>query len=126
MEENEAIKSFTQLEAWKEGHLLVLRVYSVSRTFPKEEIYGLTSQMRRCAVSITSNIAEGFGRRSFAEKAQFYSIALGSLTELHNQLMIARDIAYCQQDIFSSIERQLIQASKLINGLIVKSRTFIP
>lgn len=64
-----SIKSFTGLDAWKEGHELVLMVYNMTKLFPKEETFGLVSQMRRCAVSITSNIAEGFSRQSYREKA---------------------------------------------------------
>ena len=84
------IKSFTDLNAWKESHKLVLMVYGVTKTFPREEIFALVSQMRRCAVSITSNIAEGFSRQSYKEKVQFYSISQGSVTELQSQLLIAR------------------------------------
>lgn len=75
------IKSFTDLNVWKEGHKLVLQVYKLTKEFPKEELFGLTNQIRRAAVSITSNIAEGFSRHSYKEKLQFYSTALGSLTE---------------------------------------------
>lgn len=88
------IRTFKELDAWKIGHEFVLTVYSLTKSFPKEEIFGLTSQLRRCAVSITSNIAEGFSRQSFKEKIQFYSISLGSLTESQNQLTIAKDIGY--------------------------------
>ena len=70
--ESGGMKSFTDLFAWKEGHSLVLLIYQHTKEFPKEELYGLVSQMRRCSVSITSNIAEGFGRLSYKEKAKFY------------------------------------------------------
>jgi len=72
------IKSFTDLNAWREAHKLALIVYKITKDFPKEEMFGLTSQMRRAVVSITSNIAEGFSRQSYSEKVQFYSIAQGS------------------------------------------------
>lgn len=75
--EKEKIKSFTQLIVWQESHQLVLLIYEITKLFPKDELFGLISQMRRSAVSITSNIAEGFSRQSFKEKVQFYSIALG-------------------------------------------------
>lgn len=86
------IESFTDLVAWKEGHALVLTIYQVTSSFPRSESYVLTDQMHRCVVSITSNIAEGFSRRGNKEKAQFYYTALGSTTELQNQLLIARDL----------------------------------
>lgn len=72
------ITSFTDLEAWRIGHSLVLRIYKATKLFPREEQFGLISQMQRAAVSITSNIAEGFSRRGAKEKIQFYYLALGS------------------------------------------------
>ena len=75
------IKSFTDLNAWKEGHQLVLLVYKITSTFPKNEAYSLVDQMRRCVISITSNVAEGFSRRTKKEKIQFYYMSIGSITE---------------------------------------------
>ncbi len=122
---NEKIKTFKDLNAWKEGHSLVIQIYKISQKFPKEEQFGLTNQIRRAAVSITSNIAEGFSRRSYKEKSQFYSMALGSLTELENQLTIAKDINYITGKEFSDLENKIITCSKIINGLIKKSQTII-
>lgn len=119
------IKSFTDLDAWREGHKLVLEIYSVTRDFPKEELFGLTNQLRRAGVSITSNIAEGFSRTSFKEKIQFYFISLGSLTEVQNQLLIAKDVKYLSIDKFESMAIHSIKVSKIINGLIKKSRSFV-
>ena len=118
------IKSFNDLEVWKEGHKLVIQTYKVTKTFPKEELFGLTNQIRRASVSITSNIAEGFSRGSFKEKVRFYCIALGSLTETQNQLIIARDIGYLPLEDFDKIYSQTILVNKLCNGLIKKSKTF--
>lgn len=120
-----AIKSFKDLNAWKEGHMLVLEIYKLTSEFPKNEQFGLTNQLRRAAVSITSNIAEGFSRTSYKEKNQFYSMALGSLTEVQNQLLIAKDIHYISDVIFKNSEEKTIVVSKLLNGLIKKSKTFI-
>jgi len=117
------IRSFTDLDAWKEGHKLVLMVYRVTKTFPKEEIFGLSSQMRRCVVSITSNIAEGFSRQSYKEKIQFYSIALGSTTELQNQLLVARDVGYLSKKEFQKTAEQSVIVHKIVNGLIKSSRS---
>lgn len=112
------IRSFKDLDAWKEGHVLVLMVYRVTKEFPHEEVFGLISQMRRCAVSITSNIAEGFSRISAKEKIQFYSMSLGSLTELQNQLCIARDVVYMSSDDFTLTTEQSIKVHKILNGLM--------
>lgn len=118
------IKSFTDLNVWKGGHKLVLTIYKITLNFPQAEIYGLTNQMRRCVVSITSNIAEGFSRSSRKEKIQFYYIALGSLTELQNQLLISKDLGYIDKAKFTPIAEQTVIVHKLLNGLIksIKSR----
>ena len=123
--ESRKIRSFTDLNTWKEGHKLVLMIYAATKKFPKEEIFGLVMQIRRAAISFTSNIAEGFSRNSYKEKLQFYSIALGSLTEVQNQLLIARDIGYLSQKEFGDIAQQTVEVSKVTNGLIKKSKSVI-
>lgn len=112
------LTSFTQLAAWKEGHKLVLLVYKAIKKFPQRERFGLSNQMTRAAVSITSNIAEGFARRSIKEKKQFYFTAKASLVELQNQLIIARDIGYLKTSEFNILAEQTVIAHKLLNGLI--------
>ncbi|MEO8165154.1 MAG: four helix bundle protein [Betaproteobacteria bacterium] len=104
-----------RLEAWKEAMALVSLTYRESQRFPKEEIYGLTSQIRRSAVSVPSNIAEGAARHGSKEFSQFLSISMGSLSELETQLLIAVDLAYLNRDspIFELLER----VSKLVSGL---------
>ena len=124
-QESRKIKSFTELNAWKEGHKLVLEIYKITKTFPKDEQFGLTNQLRRAAVSFTSNIAEGFSRNSYKEKLQFYSMALGSLTEIQNQLLVAKDIGYITKQEFDKIAEQTIIINKITNGLIKKSKTII-
>ncbi|MDO8620391.1 MAG: four helix bundle protein [bacterium] len=119
------IREFTDLLAWQEAHTLVLLVYSATKIFPKDELFGLTNQMRRASVSITSNIAEGFGRQSYKEKVQFFYIAHGSLTELKNQLFIARDLTYISLAEFAKIEGQLARAHRLLQGLLKKSKSFL-
>lgn len=119
------IKSFTDLNAWKNAHSLVLDIYKLTKKFPNEELFGLTNQLRRAAVSVSSNIAEGFSRNSYKEKIQFYSIALGSTTEVQNQLLIARDIGHISRETFSGIAEKTIIVHKLINGLIRTSRSII-
>lgn len=119
------ISSFTDLEAWSFSHQLVLSIYKFTAYFPKTELFGLTSQIRRAAVSITSNIAEGFSRSSYKEKIQFYYHSLGSLTEVQNQLLIARDIEYLSKENFKIIADQTVRVHKIINGLIKSSRSYI-
>lgn len=122
MNKGNTIKNFTDLIAWQQGHKLVLMVYKITKEFPKDEQFGLTSQMRRCAVSITSNIAEGFSKQSNKEKVRFYSIAHGSLTELQNQLLIATDIELINKDVFNDIAEVAVQTHKLISVLIKSSK----
>jgi four helix bundle protein len=112
------IQSFTDLQAWKEGHRLVLMIYDITNNFPKQERYGLTSQMRRAAISITSNIAEGFQRHSAKEKRQFYAISAASLSEIQNQLLVSRDVRYIDNTIFKSNALQTVLVSKLLQGII--------
>ncbi len=119
------IKSFTDLRVWREGHQFVLEIYKLTRDFPKEEMFGLTMQLRRAAVSFTSNIAEGFSRFSYKEKSRFYSMSLGSLTEAQNQLLVARDIGFVSKEKFRELASETITLNKMTNGLIKKSKTII-
>lgn len=121
MDKNKII-SFKDLYAWQEGHKLVLIIYKITADFPKSESYSLIDQMRRSVVSVTSNIAEGFSRSSKKEKIQFYYMALGSLTELQNQLLISKDLSYLNDVGFNAIEAQTITVHKLLNGLIKSIR----
>jgi four helix bundle protein len=111
----DGVRPHYNLAAWQESMKLVKAVYQVSQNFPKEEIYGLTSQIRRAAVSVPSNLAEGAARSGPREFAQFLSIARGSLSELETQLLIAVELGYLlQQDaVFTLLDR----VSKLITGL---------
>lgn len=116
--EKAKILNFTDLIAWRESHKLVLFVYKVSSKYPSEEKFSLTDQTRRCVISISSNIAEGFSRYGKKEKIQFYSMSKGSLTELQNHLLIAKDLGFLQKTGFDKIFKQTIAVHKLINGLI--------
>lgn len=112
------IQKFTDLVVWQEGHKLVLMIYRKTKTFPVEEKYGLVDQMRRAVVSFTSNIAEGFSKKSSKEKYQFYNTAKASMTELQNQLLIAKDVGYISKESFQKIAQQSVIATKLLNGLL--------
>ncbi len=116
------IKSFSQLYAWQEAHKLVLKIYEIIKTFPPDERFGLSDQMKRASISVSSNIAEGFSRRSKREKAQFFYMALGSLTELENQLIVSKDVGYISLESSQIVFEQIILTSKLINGLIKSSK----
>jgi|JI10StandDraft_1071094.scaffolds.fasta_scaffold1210057_2 four helix bundle protein len=112
------IAGFRDLVAWQEAHKLALSIYRLTKNFPHEEIFALTSQLRRAAVSVTSNIAEGFSRPTKADKMHFYAIAQGSLTETQSQLEIAKDVGYVTHDDFDAAENNAIIVHKLLTGLI--------
>jgi four helix bundle protein len=95
----EPAKRFQDLVVWQKSHELVLRVYQLTKGFPKEEIYGLTSQMRRSAVSVPANIAEGFKRRGRSDKARIFNIAQASLEELRYYFLLAGDLGYARPNI---------------------------
>ncbi len=118
---NQKIKEFTDLDAWIEGHKLVLLIYKITKKYPKEELFSLVNQTQRAIVSYTSNIAEGFGRWSYAEKARFYYIAQGSLSEVKNQIIISKDLEYISNEEYDEIIEQISLTHKLIKGLISKT-----
>ncbi len=114
----EKITTFTDLNAWKYSYRLGLAVYSHTDGFPSKEQFGLTSQMRRAVISISSNIAEGFSRQSKADKAHFYTMAQGSLTELQSQMLIARGIGYLAKEDLEKCYSESTATHKLLTGLI--------
>jgi four helix bundle protein len=111
-------ENYRDLIAWQKAKSLVLSVYRCTRLFPRDEIYGLTSQMRRAAVSVPSNIAEGKGRNSQRELVQFLFHARGSLLELETQLSIAYDLEYIELPVFETLESQTRELGRILNGLI--------
>ncbi len=114
------IKSFRDLIIWQRGINLVKDVYKETGNFPKEELYGLTNQIRRSAISIPSNIAEGHIRQHRAEFRQFLNIALGSLAELETQIIIARELNYISNEKSESLIDQMRSLGKMIRGLTKK------
>jgi four helix bundle protein len=116
------MQSYKQLLAWQQSMVLVSEVYRVTKTFPREEIYGLTSQLRRCAVSVPSNIAEGQGRSTRGEFLQFLGHSRGSLFEMETQLIIAADLAYLDQHNQDAVITQLTRVAQLLNALITSLR----
>jgi four helix bundle protein len=114
------MQSFRNLKVWGKAHDLTLDIYQVTRGFPKEELYGLTNQMRRAAVSIGSNISEGCCRKGDVEMARFLQIALGSASELEYQALLAHDLQLVQSQEHERIEGQIIEVKKMIAALIHK------
>ena len=112
------IKEFTDLEAWKKGHVFVIEMYQITKKFPKTETYGLVSQLCRSASSITANIAEGFSRFHYKDKARFYYNARGSISESQNHLLLARDIGYLSSESTTKLLHQADEIRRILNGLI--------
>ena len=117
-----SFEAHKKLDAWKISVELVKEIYKLRASFPKEEIYGLVSQMRRAAISIPSNLAEGAARKNDREFVQFLYIALGSLSELDTQIHIARELGYLRGKEVGESAQLLDKASMLISGLIRKKR----
>src|SRR5438034_11560613 len=113
-----ALRSYQELIGWKKGIELVTDVYRLTQKFPKQEIYGLTSQIRRAAVSIPSNIAEGQGRLSRGEFKQFLGHARGSAFELESQILIARNLGYLRLEDGASLGERIAEIGRLLNGLL--------
>jgi four helix bundle protein len=112
------ITHFTHLNAWKKNHELVLEIYKITKKFPGEEMFGITSQIRRAASSITANIAEGYGRYHYKDKVKFYLISRGSSSEVQDFLITARDLEYISKKDFDRIKIISFEGYKLICGLI--------
>ncbi len=115
----EMINSYQDLKVWKKAMELVTDIYKVTRTFPNEELYGLTNQLRRAAVSVPANIAEGWGRGTTKGYIQFLRIARGSLLEVETPMTISHNLGYVNaQDLQEQILQKIIEISKMMNALI--------
>ncbi|MDD4351492.1 MAG: four helix bundle protein [Candidatus Gracilibacteria bacterium] len=112
------VRNFTDLLVWQKAHNFVVEVYRISQKFPKSEIYGLTKQLRDSSLSVTSNLAEGFGRSHTKEKLQFYNVSRASLAEAQSQILVARDINYMHREEAASLIDKSEETYKLINCLI--------
>ncbi len=117
------MKDFRQLAVWQRAHRLALEVYRVSAAFPREELFGLTSQMRRAATSIPANIAEGCGRDGDAELARFLQIGMGSASELEYHLILARDIGLLAEHDHHTLAAELVQVKRMLTAFILRLRT---
>lgn len=119
------MKTHKELVVWQKSMEMVKYLYQVTQSFPKEEMYGITSQIRRAAVSIPSNIAEGFGRGYEKELIHFLYIALGSASEMETQLLICRDIAYLSDAQYERLDSMNSEIMKMLTALINKRKSFV-
>ena len=114
------IKTYRDLLVWQKSMALVTEVYKLSKLFPNEEVYGLTSQMRRCAVSIPSNIAEGYGRNSTSDYVRFLRVASASLYELQTQAEIALNLRYLKKSDFDNLYESSREIERMLSSLVRK------
>ena len=112
------LKNYKELKVWQKAYQLCGEIYKSTRSFPKEERYGLTSQIRRSAVSVPSNIAEGYGRKTTQEYIQALYIAYGSNCELETQILLAGDLRYLKADNFEKLKNDIGEVERMLKGLI--------
>ncbi len=116
------IKSYKELIVWQKSIKLVEEVFILTAKFPRSELYGIISQMRRAAVAIPSNIAEGYGRKSTKSYTQFYAIAYGSALELETQVLISKRLKLAHLDNFEQVDNLLDEVCKMLNSMIIKMK----
>ena len=114
------MKDFHKLMVWQKSHELTLRVYEATKQFPKEELYGLNSQIRRASSSIPANIAEGCGRKSEAELGRFLYIAMGSASELEYFILLAKELKILDDKIYIALNKNVVEIKKMLFSLIKK------
>jgi four helix bundle protein len=117
------MKDFPDLKVWERAHRLTLQAYCVTKCFPREELYGLTSQVRRCSASIAANVAEGCGRRGNGEFHRFLQIASGSASELDYQLLLAHDLGFLEDETYQSMNKGLAELRRMLTALILRVDT---
>jgi len=114
------MKDYHELKVWEKSHLLTLETYKITETFPKTELFGITSQIRRSCVSIPTNIAEGCGRNSDAEFSRFLVISMGSASELEYLIQLAHDLTYINHIEFEELTKDIVEVKKMLTSLIKK------
>lgn len=119
------MRDFKSLLVWQKAHTLTLAVYQATQSMPKEELYGLTSQIRRASASIPTNLAEGCGRQSDSELHRFAHIAMGSASELEYELLLAHDLDYLEEPLYRTLNEQLVEVKRMLNGFIMKLKVDI-
>ena len=116
------MRDFRQIKVWEKAHRLVLEIYQATAGFPKEELYGITSQLRRASASIPANIAEGFGRGGNVELARFLQIGMRSAYEVEYHALLAKDLGFIKTDEYECLESQIIEVKRMLAALLVKVR----
>jgi four helix bundle protein len=116
------MRDFRQIKVWEKSHQLTVEIYLLTRAFPREELFGLTSQIRRSCASIPANIAEGCGRGSNKEYAYFLQIAMGSATELDYHILLAKDVGYLNEIIYNKHYNQILEIKRMLASLLQKVR----
>jgi len=116
------LKNYQDLKVWQKAYQFCITIYKVTKHFPKEERYGLTSQIRRSAVSVPSNIAEGYGRKTTPEYIQSLFIAYGSHCELETQILLAKDLGYIKPDVFQKLKQDIGEVERMLKALIKSLR----
>jgi four helix bundle protein len=119
------MKDFKDLKVWEKAHVLTLLVYEETRSFPKEELYGLTSQLRRAAASVAANIVEGCGRRSDGEFTRFLQIARGSASEVEYHLLLARDLHLLDEAKYRKLDSMVVEVERMLTGLVQRVRPIL-
>jgi four helix bundle protein len=114
------MKDFRDLQVWQKAHQLTLETYRATAAFPKQELYGMTSQMRRCASSVAANLAEGCGRRGNGDFHRFLCIAAGSASELEYHFLLSRDLGFLEASKYSQLSRNIVEVKRMLASLIRK------
>jgi len=114
------MKNFRDLQVWHKAHALTLTCYQMTSAFPKQQVYGLTSQIRRCAASIAANIAEGCGKRGNGEFYRFLNVALGSASELEYHFLLARDLSFISEERYERLDHSVVEIKRMLASLACK------
>lgn len=114
------MRDFHQLQIWQRSHKLTLAIYKATNRFPREEVYGLTSQLRRAISSVPTNICEGCGRKTNADFARFLQISVGSASEVEYELLLAHDLNYLTDNEYDNFNKEIVEIRKMLNKFIKK------
>jgi len=116
------MRDFREIKVWSKAHLLTLEIYKVTINFPREEVYGITSQLRRSSASIAANIAEGFGRGGNKELARFLQIAMGSASEVEYHVLLSKDLNLINKLIYADLNERIVEIKRMLASLLLKVR----